>query len=400
MIDRSSDDLTRTSSEAPVRSMRGSAFARRGGLFALCLLGLALAVTCVIFVDEREAVIVERFGRIVRVYDRQADRGAHLKLPWPIDLVRRFDRRVQLFTPSAREMFTSDKKNVTVDVYVCWRIAPPAGDAAAEESPADPLERPVVRFYRGLGSGDVAEARLESRVRSILTTALGQVELSHLLGVRNSEQGPAKNETGPLDRLSDTVREETLRRAGESESLRDRLGIEIVDLRITRLNLPQGNQQAVFERMKSERKKIADRYRSAGLAENQMIKSQADRQYNELLAKTRADAERIRGAAEAEAVRVLNAAHSQDPDFYAVLAALDAYRKILNERTTLVLSASSSMLKLLTDGIPELKRRPEPPPGTTARPPQIIPKGAAAAPLGPKTDPTNPSVSGISGGGR
>jgi modulator of FtsH protease HflC len=398
MIDRSSDDLARSSSEGAVRTVRGTAFARRVGLFALCLLGLGLGATCVIFVDEREAVIVERFGRIVRVYDRQADRGAHFKLPWPIDLVRRFDRRVQLFTPSAREMFTSDKKNVTVDVYVCWRIAPPNDNAAAEEAPADPLERPVVRFYRGLGSGGIAEARLESRIRSILTTALGQVELSHLLGVRNSEQGPAKNETGPLDRLSETVREETLRRAGESESLRDRLGIEIVDLRITRLNLPQGNQQAVFERMKSERKKIADRYRSAGLAENQMIKSQADRQYNELLAKTRADAERIRGAAEAEAVRVLNAAHSQDPDFYAVLAALDAYRKILNERTTLVLSASSSMLKLLTDGIPELKRRPEPPPGTTARPPQAAPKGHA--PLGPKTDPTSPSVSGISGSGR
>jgi membrane protease subunit HflC len=246
MIDRSSDDLTRTPSEGPARSVRGAAFARRVGLLALCLLGLGLVVTCVIFVDEREAVIVERFGRIVRVYDRQADRGAHLKLPWPIDLVRRFDRRVQLFTPSAREMFTSDKKNVTVDVYVCWRIAPPNDNAAA-----DPLERPVVRFYRGLGSGDIAEARLESRIRSILTTALGQVELSHLLGVRNSEQGPAKNETGPLDRLSETVREETLRRAGETESLRDRLGIEIVDLRITRLNLPQGNQQAVFERMKS-----------------------------------------------------------------------------------------------------------------------------------------------------
>jgi membrane protease subunit HflC len=174
------------------------------------------------------------------------------------------------------------------------------------------------------------------------------------------------------------------------------LGIEIVDLRITRLNLPQGNQQAVFERMKSERKKIADRYRSAGLAENQMIRSQADRQYNELLSKTRADAERIRGVAEAEAVRVLNAAHAQDPDFYAVLAALDAYRKILNERTTLVLSASSSMLKLLTDGIPELKNRPESPPRAVERPPQT-PKGPVIA---PKTDVANPAISGIPGGRR
>jgi membrane protease subunit HflC len=160
--------------------------------------------------------------------------------------------------------------------------------------------------------------------------------------------------------------------------------------------------------MKSERKKIADRYRSAGLAENQMIRSQADRQYNELLAKTKADAERIRGAAEAEAIRVLNAAHAQDPDFYAVLAALDAYRKILNDRTTLVLSASSSMLKLLTDGIPELKNRPEPPPRTTARP---VPTSGGHAPLGKSPAPdrskqsgpsntTGPAVSGMSGAGR
>jgi membrane protease subunit HflC len=391
MIERSSESFTQSPADRGPLPSGGLGFARRVALFGLCVLMLGMAATCVIFVDEREAVLVERFGSIVRVYDREADRGAHFKLPWPVDLVKRFDRRVQLFTPSAREMFTSDKKNVTVDVYVCWRIAPPGEDASS-----DPLERPVVRFYRGLGSGDVAEARLESRIRSILTTALGQIELSHLLGARNSEQGPAKNEVGPLDRLSETVREETLRRASESESLRDRLGVEIVDLRITRLNLPQGNQQAVFERMTSERKKIADRYRSAGLAENQMIRSQADRQYNELLSKTRADAERIRGVAEAEAVRVLNAAHAQDPDFYAVLAALDAYRKILNERTTLVLSASSSMLKLLTDGIPELKNRPESPPRAAERPPQT-PKGPVIA---PKTDVAQPAVSSMPGGRR
>jgi membrane protease subunit HflC len=390
MIDRVSADFTRAPAEAG--PARGTGLARSLVLLTLGALAVALAVTCVIFVDEREAVIVERFGSIVRVYDRESDRGAHFKLPWPIDVVHRFDRRVQLFTPSAREMFTSDKKNVTVDVYVCWRIAPPLHDSSA-----DPSERPVVRFYRGLGSVDIAEARLESRIRSILTTALGQVELSHLLGARNSEQGPAKNETGPLDRLSERVRDETLRRASESESLRDRLGIEIVDLRITRLNLPQGNQQAVFERMKSERKKIADRYRAAGLAENQMIRSQADRQYNELLAKARGDAERIRGAAEAEAVRLLNAAHAQDPEFFAVLAALDAYRKILNERTTLVLSASSSMLKLLTDGVPELKGRPESTPRTTARPAQA-PKGQS--PRSPKEEPSAPAISGLPGGRR
>jgi modulator of FtsH protease HflC len=287
-------------------------------------------------------------------------------------------------------MFTSDKKNVTVDVYVCWRIAEPTGEST-------PLaERPLVRFYRGLGSVDLADARLDSRIRSILTTTIGQVELSRLLGVKNSEQGPAAKEAGPLETLSATVRNETMRRSSEAESLRDRLGIEIVDLRITRLNLPTGNQQAVFERMKSERKKIADRYRSAGMAENQMIRSQADRQYNEILAKTRADAERIRGTAEAEAVRILNAAHAQDPEFYTVITTLDAYRKILNEKTTLVLSASSSLLKMLTEGVPPLK--------SPANLPSARPNAASASPATPKdaqkdkrTAPP-PKVSSLQGG--
>jgi membrane protease subunit HflC len=356
---------------------------------ALVAVFIGLAATCVVFVDETEAVIVERFGNIVQVYDHEADRGAHFKLPWPIDLVRRFDRRVQLFDPPGREMFTSDKKNVTVDAYVCWKVAEPPADATPF------LERPVVRFYRGLGSVELAEARLDSRVRSILTTAIGQVELSHLLGVKNSEQGPGEKEGGQLQRLSETVRAETMLRKSETESLRDRLGIEIVDLRITRLNLPAGNQQAVFERMKSERKKIADRYRSAGLAENQMIRSQADRQYNEILAKTRADAERIRGTAEAEAVRILNAAHSQDPEFYTVLATLDAYRKILNDKTTLVLSASSSLLKMLTEGVPELKAPATLPPrhpSPAANAPSPTTKAAQAV--------APPKVSSIQGGRR
>jgi modulator of FtsH protease HflC len=365
---------------------------RRGAQTVLVAGLLTLAATSVIFVDETESVIVERFGNIVQVYDHDADRGAHFKLPWPIDLARRFDRRVQLFDPPGREMFTSDKKNVTVDVYVCWKVAEPAPGSTPL------LERPVVRFYRGLGSVDLAEARLDSRVRSILTTAIGQVELSRLLGVKNSEQGPADKGAGPLERLSETVRDETMRRGSEAESLRDRLGIEIVDLRITRLNLPTGNQQAVFERMKSERKKIADRYRSAGMAENQMIHSQADRQYNEILAKTRADAERIRGTAEAEAVRVLNAAHSQDPEFYRVLTTLDAYRKILNEKTTLVLSASSSLLKMFTEGVPELKAPIVVPPGHS-NPPSNAPNVPNATTKAKQAGPP-PKISSVQGGRR
>ncbi len=122
-----------------------------------------------------------------------------------------------------------------------------------------------------------------------------------------------------------------------------------------------------------------------------MIRSQADRQYNEILAKTKADAERIRGTAEADAVRILNAAHAQDPEFYKVLATLDAYRTILNEKTTLVLSASSSLLKMLTEGVLPLKAPAERPNAASNGPGGTIKAKDASPP---------PKVSSIQGGRR
>jgi membrane protease subunit HflC len=119
------------------------------------------------------------------------------------------------------------------------------------------------------------------------------------------------------------------------------------------LNFPEGNRSAVYERMRSERRKIADRYRAEGLAESKMIRSQAELWATTLLARAGADAERIRGEAEAEATEVLNAAHLEDPEFYRVLRTLDGYRKIIHPNTTLVLSASSSLLKMLSEGLPE-----------------------------------------------
>lgn len=341
----------------------------------LILAGLAVVVfviaSSVVMVDETEYVLVERLGDIVAVYDRPEDRGFHVKAPWPIDVVRRFDNRVQLFDPPGREIFSSDKKNITVDAYVCWKIAEPRDGAAQDVS-----GRPVVRFFRGLGNSEIAEARLDARVRSILTTQLGRVELSRLFNVENPERGPVEEQTGALEDVSRKIYEQVVRQPGEQASLSERLGIEIVDVRIQRINLPLGNQQAVFDRMKSERRKIAERYRSAGMAEKTKIESQADRQAAELLARARADAERIRGEAQAKAIEILNRAHAQDEEFYRVMRTLDSYRKILNDKTTLVLSASSNLLKLLTEGIGE---GPVPVPETPAAAPMTSDAGEKAA---------------------
>lgn len=286
---------------------------------------------------------MERFGRIVAVYDRPEQRGLQFKWPWPVETVRRFDRRLQLLSPPGREAFTHDRKNVTVEAYVLWKVSD--GDSQ------DLAAHPVVRFFRSLGTIEIAEARLSSRLQSILTEQIGRSELSELLGAADSEAAPTDS-TGPLEKVSAEIRRELMQRTDEKDSLRDRQGIEIVDVRIRRLNLPAGNTRAVFERMRSERQKIAERYRSAGLAENRMIRSQADRQAGELLAKANAEAERIRGEGDAEAIRILNEAHARDPEFAATVQTLEAYKQILNERTTLILSASNSLLKLLVDGVP------------------------------------------------
>lgn len=358
---------------------------------------VALAVTCVTTVDETEYVVVERLGRIVAVYDTPAQRGLHVKLPWPIDVARRFDRRVQLFEPPGREVFTRDKKNVTVDVYLCWRISE-AREAAAGEGAADPpkpeaasapgfSDRPVIRFYRGVGSADVAEARLDSRIRSAVSTALGHVDLSDLLHVvpepptqkeiAGDEARPASGES-PLAAIAARVREDVLEERAGAESLPAKLGIEIVDVRIRRLGFPTGNQSAVFERMRSERRKIAETYRSAGMAENRMIMSRADRHSNEVLARARADAERIRGEAEAESIGILNEAHAKDPELYRTLRTLDAYKAMLSEKTTLILSASSQLLKLLTDGVPDLPPTADAP--AASQPPREATKREGAEP--------------------
>lgn len=308
---------------------------------------LAAAASSVIFVDETELVIVERLGEIVTVYDQSppatSDRGLHFKLPWPISTVRRFDRRQLLLDPPAREMFTRDRKNITVSSFISWKIA--------ETPPETPLaNRPVVKFFRRLGDRATAESRLDARLRAALSAEIARSDLNQLLKVESSEQGPGDD--SPLSEVARRTHLALVAATG-GETLRDSLGIDLVDLHIRRLNLPEGNRIAVYERMRTERMRIAERYRSAGSAERARIESEAKRQSEELLSRAEADAERIRGEGEAEALAVLNQAHALDPEFYEFQRTLSAYSRILNDQTTLVLSAGGRMFRLLREGVGE-----------------------------------------------
>lgn len=348
-------------------------------LFFVC----ALAVwSSVVFVDESEFVLIETLGRITAVYDwtgpAHSDRGLHFKLPWPIATVRRFDRRQQLLGPAdvapepaadfreddeqqavaarpgmaAREIFTRDKKNITVNCSLAWKIADPA------DMNVPVLERPVVKFFRGLGMVETAEARMEARARSALEIEISRMDLADLLRVESLD-GRAAGES-PLARVARQALAE-LKREDDGGSLSGRMGIELIDLRIQRINLPEGNRMAIYERMRTERQRFADQYRSAGLAEKARIESQARRQSEELLSRADAKAEGIRGEGEAEAIRILSRAHAGAPDIYEFLRTLETYVKILSERTTIVLSSSSPLFRLLIEGVPDATGKTEAP---------------------------------------
>ena len=154
-----------------------------------------------------------------------------------------------------------------------------------------------------------------------------------------------------------------------TESIRgvaaEQFGIEVVDVRWKRFNYPEAVRPSVYAEIRSERERVAIQYRAQGASQKSKIESLADLQREQLLAQARREATRVRGEGEAKAIEIYNAAHSKDPAFYELLKTLETYRAILDNQTTIVLSADSPLLKLLTRGLPDL---PAAPPRTSLSP--------------------------------
>jgi modulator of FtsH protease HflC len=292
-----------------------------------------LAALSWVAVDETEFVLVTEFGRPVAVYgDGPGEAGLHGKWPW--QSAQTIDRRLRVFDPPARETITGDKKNLEVASYVAWRVADP------------------VAFLRAAGTMDAAEARLGERVSASLSDAIGRRELASLA---STDPG-----SWQLDALTGEVLADVARPAKEE------LGVEVVDVRLRRFNHPVEVRPAVFDLIRSERRKVAATLRAEGEAQYQTLTSEADRRRDAILAEADAEAERIRGRGEAEATRVLNEAHSRDPKFYEFVRALETYRAVLDEKATVVLSSASPWLRLLTQGPPEELLREKPPASTVS----------------------------------
>jgi membrane protease subunit HflC len=304
---------------------------KRKWLIVPAALVVAAAYLSVLFVDEAEFVIVTQFGRPVRTL-REA--GLHFKAPYQSAL--RIDRRLQIYNPRPSEFLAKEKKNVDLDVLVCWCVEEPQ------------------RFLETVSDFAGAEARLHDIVWSELAAEVGRNPLESLVSTDTALHR--------LDEIVGAVWARCAQRATAS------YGIRIVDIKLKRLGLPAQVRDSVFQRMRAERSRIARQYRAEGDEEALKIRAAADKERTVTLAKAYAEAEKIRGQGEAEATRIYSEAHQKDPAFYELVRTLEAYRKFLDDKTTVLLSSDSELLKYLmreslrgTAAPPAAPQTPKPP---------------------------------------
>ena len=274
-------------------------------LITLLVLSAIILPQVLVVVDETELAIITRLGDPQRSI-RSA--GLYVKAPL-IDSVTKFEKRLLIFDAPAESLLTSDKKRLIIDVYARGRIT-------------DPL-----LFFQTVRS--VTQAR--SRVIDIVASELRREIAKDLqLDVIKTKREEIENS------VRDGVR-----------PIINELGIDVVDVRIKRADFPQAIAGSVYERMKAERKRIADRERAEGAEADLEKRAKVDREAVEIRSGARKEADIIRGEAEAEAIAIFAEALEQDPDFYRFLRSLDAYALFLGDNTTVVLPADSDLFEFL-----------------------------------------------------
>jgi len=276
-----------------------------------------------------EHAVVTRFGNVYKAVVADASRvegirnnprfagieivegsGLFFKIPF-IDKVEYYNCRLLTYDVDPREVTTRDKKKVILDNYAQWRIVNP------------------VLFRVTMRTEAAAYVRLEDIIYSQLNQHIGKIDAEVLISDKD-------HVTAMLAEIVQAANAE----------VKD-YGIEIIDVRIKRSDLPPENNANIFNRMRTERERMAMQYRSEGQEEAQKIRSEADRQAAVIEAQAYAEAERIRGEGEAEALRIYAQAYNQDPEFYEFYRTLQAYRKALQDNTTLVIDADSDFAKFL-----------------------------------------------------
>ncbi|NCC23976.1 MAG: protease modulator HflC [Deltaproteobacteria bacterium] len=277
------------------------------------LVGLFLVLQAAFVVDQTERAIVLQLGKPVSGMDEGLEPGLHFKIPFVQNVVF-FDHRLLEYDAPAAEILTLDKKNLVVDNFTRWRIKNP------------------LLFYETLNNIDSGQARLNDIIYAELRVALGRFTLTEVV---------ASERSGIMEEVT----------ARTHELLKD-YGIEVIDVRIKRTDLPPENRQAIFGRMRAERERQAKQYRSEGREEAAKITTGADRERTVLLAEARRKAQELKGDGDANATEIFAKALSQDPEFYAFQKSLEAYREGFRDKTEFVFTPDNQFLRYLEKDTP------------------------------------------------
>ena len=276
------------------------------------VIALLLVLSASMFVvDQRQNAIVFRLGEVVSI---KKDPGLYFKVPM-LDNVRYFDVRILTIDTAEPERFlTSEKKNVLVDLFVKWRITD------------------VRSYFTSVGGDELrAQTRLLQTINDGLRAEFGNRTVHDVV-------------SGERDKIMDLMR----KKANEDAS---KIGVEVLDVRLKRVDLPQEVSESVYRRMEAERKRVANELRSTGSAESEKIRADADKQKEVILAEAYRDAQRIKGEGDAKASAIDAKAYEINPEFYAFYRSLEAYRaSFKNKSDVMVLEPNSDFFKYMKSG--------------------------------------------------
>ncbi len=282
-----------------------------GSILVAGIVALIVAALSMFIVDQRQNAIVFRLGEVVTI---KKDPGLYFKVP-VLDNVRYFDTRILTIETAEPERFlTSEKKNVLVDLFVKWRITD-------------------VRQYYVSVAGDEprAQTRLLQTINDGLRAEFGNRTVHDVV-------------SGERDKIMELMRE----KANDDAKT---IGVEVLDVRLKRVDLPQEVSESVYRRMDAERKRVANELRSTGFADSEKIRADADKQREVIIAQAYRDAQRVKGEGDAKATAIHARAYEQNAEFYAFYRSLEAYKQSFkNKNDVLVLEPTSDFFKYLKSG--------------------------------------------------
>lgn len=292
------------------------------GAAAVMLVLLFVAANAMFVVSQTEQALVLQFGKPLRV---EQEPGLKFKLPF-VQNVEYFDKRLLDFDAESKEVIAADQKRLIVDAFVRYRIT-------------DPL-----RFKQTVADEYTMRSRLNAILESTLRQVIGNVPLSEVISEQRGEI---------MQSIRDLVNAQArgIPVEGMDNVTKGGFGIEVVDVRIKRADLPPANSEGIYKRMQTERQREAAEFRARGAEDAQKIRSQADKERTILLADARRKAEILRGEGDSEATRIFAESFGKDEDFFQFYRSMQAYRKTLSEKdTTVILSPDSEFLKYMEKG--------------------------------------------------